>query len=111
MGKNKAQPSVPADICKRFSILLLNSYGQEILKPGCFFKELSSLYISQAGTWICAPRLTVSFDDEARNYLNPDGLKYSPCGRCSPWLPFFSQQASLFVKNYCRDVVEVISGL
>lgn len=46
--KKKAQPSVPADICKRFSILLLNCYGQAILMSGCFFKEQSSLYLNQA---------------------------------------------------------------
>lgn len=81
----KTRPSVPADIWKRFSVLLLNCYSQAILMSGCFFKKQSSRYLNQAGAGICAPQLTISLDGEACNCLNPDGLKYSSCGRSSPW--------------------------
>lgn len=109
--KKKAQLSVPADICKRFSVLLLNCCSQAILMSGCCFKEQSRLYLNQARARICAPRLSVSFDGEARNCPNPDGLKYSPCGPSSPWLPGFIQQPSPFEEHHSCDMVEVISGL
>lgn len=78
---------------------------------GCCFKEQSRLYLNQARARICAPRLSVSLDGEARNCPNPDGLKYSPRGPSSPWLPAFIQQPSPSEEHHSCDVVEVISGL
>lgn len=96
---------------KKVPVLPLNCYSQAILMSGCFFKERSSLYLNRASGGICEPQLTVSFDGEARNCLNPDGLKYSPRGRSSPWLLFFSQHSSPSVENYCRGIDEVFSGV